>query len=360
MKILWIAHRDPLNPKAGGAEKIQYEVCTRLANNGNTISILAGGWKNCVRNEILNGIRIMRYGKRVGPHIVLPLHLVRNRYDAIIADLGQAVPWMSPVILRRKTIVAFLHLHARSLPGQANRVLAHLIMALEKLYPIIYSKSQFVTISRTSYVDLNDLGVKGEKITIIHPGVNNEFFHPSEKTKEPSIVYFGGMRPYKRPEEVLYLLKKLSKEIKNIRLTLIGDGLSRQGVERLCKDLDLTENVVFTGRVSDRKVAEVVASSWLNVHSSLTEGWGISIIEAASAGTPTVAYSVPGVSETVENGLNGITVRNGNLDALVDAALMILNNPKGWWSSSSEVAKKYSWDRTAELWEDLINKVAKG
>ncbi len=354
MKILWLAHRDPLNPRAGGAERIIYEVAIRLINNGHKVSVLAGGWKNCKKEEYLNGIRIMRFGQRIGPHIALPVHLLKNKYDIIIADLGHAVPWIFPILLRRKTLVSFLHLHARSLPGQVGRLLAYSITVIERLYFIIYSNSHFVTISNTSFDDLENLGINLKNISIINPGVNSELFHPSIKTKHPSLVYFGGMRPYKRPSETLYLLKELRKEISDLKLTMIGDGPSKHELERLCAELDLRENVVFTGRISDNEVAKVVASSWLNIHTSVTEGWGISIIEAASAGTPTVAFKVPGVSDSVENGFNGTTVEDGDRKELVDAALNILREPKKWWSSSLEIAKKYSWDRTANLWETLI------
>ena len=358
MKILWVAHRDPLNPRAGGAERIIYEVGIRLINNNHQVSVLAGGWKNCKKEENLNGIHVMRYGYRIGPHIALPVHILKHRYDVIIADLGHAVPWVSPVLLRSKTIVSFLHLHARSLPGQVGRLLAYLITALERLYFIIYNRSRFVTISNTSFADLESLGIKSKNISMIRPGVNSELFHPSIKTQHPSIVYFGGMRRYKRPEESLYLLKELRNEINDLKLTIIGDGSCKTYLERLCVELDLRENVLFAGRISDSEVAEIVASSWLNIHSSVTEGWGISIIEAASAGTPTVAFKVPGVSDSVENGLNGITVENGNKRAMTDAALEILRDPERWWSSSIEVAKKYSWDKTAELWETLIKEIA--
>ncbi len=357
MKILWLAHRDPLNPRAGGAERIIYEIGIRLARNGHQVSILAGGWKNCKREEYLCGIHIMRFGYRIGPHIALPVHILKHRYDIIIADLGHAVPWVSPVLLRKKTIVSFLHLHARSLPGQVSKLLAYLITAIEKLYFLFYNESHFVTISNTSFADLENLGIKTKNISLISPGVNSELFHPSIKTEYQSIVYFGGMRPYKRPEESLYLLKELRNKITGIKLTIIGDGPSKKELERLCIDLDLEENVVFTGKISYSEIANIVASSWLNIHSSVTEGWGISIIEAASAGTPTVAYNVPGVSNSVENGFNGITVENYNRKALADAAFSILNDPGRWWSSSTEVAKKYSWDKTAELWEKLIDKM---
>ena len=185
MKILWLAHRDPLNPKAGGAERIIYEVGLRLAKGGNQVSVLAGGWKNCKKEESLNGIHIIRYGHRIGPHIALPIHLLKHRYDIIIADLGHAVPWVSPTLLRRTTLVSFLHLHARSLPGQVGRLLVYLITAVEKLYFIIYNRSRFVTISNTSFVDLENLGIKSKNISIIHPGVNSELFHPSTKTEYP-------------------------------------------------------------------------------------------------------------------------------------------------------------------------------
>ena len=360
MKILWLAHRDPLNPRAGGAERIIYEVCERLVKNGNEVFLLSGGWKNCKKNESLNGIHIRRFGCHVGPHLALPIHLLRNKYDIIISDLGHAVPWISPVLLRRKTVVSFLHLHARSLPGQVRRLLAYSITAVEKLYFIIYNNSHFVTISNTSFADLANLGIKIENISIINPGVNRELFRPSIKTVYPSIVYFGGLRPYKQPEEALYLLKELLIEISNLKLTVIGDGPSWQGLKKLCNELDLTNNIVFTGRISDEKVSEIVASSWLNIHASVTEGWGISIIEAASAGTPTIAFKVPGVSDSVEKGFNGITVEYGNRKELVDAALNILRDPKKWWSSSVEVANKYSWDKTAELWEKLIKEIADG
>ena len=357
MKILWLAHRDPLNPQAGGAERIIYEVGIRLAKNGHCISVLAGGWKNCKREENLNGIYIMRFGHHMGPHIVLPVHLLKHKYDVVIADLGHAVPWISPLLLRKKTIVSFLHLHGRSLSGQASKSLAYVITSLEKLYFIFYNKSHFITISGTSVADLKSLGIKAKNISLINPGVNSELFHPSIKTEYPSLVYFGGMRPYKRPEESLYLVKELRSEINGLKLTMIGDGPSRKSLERLCLGLGLRENVVFAGRISNSEVAEIVASSWLNIHSSVTEGWGISIIEAASAGTPTVAFEVPGVSESVENGFNGITVENGNRKALVSAALEIMRGPEKWWISSVKVAKKYSWDKTAELWEKLIKEV---
>ena len=359
MKILWLAHRDPLNPRAGGAESIILEVGNRLIRDGYEVSLLTGGWKGCKKTENLRGINITRYGYRAGPHFALPLYLLMGNYDIIIADLGHAVPWIFPVLLKRKTIVSFLHLHARSLPGQVNFLLGRIITSLERVYFIIYSKANFVTISSTSRDDLIGLGISKERIDMINPGVNGELFKPWKKTAYPSIVYFGGMRPYKRPEEALYIYKDLRGLFVNLRLTVIGDGPSLPELKNLADQLNVSDGVIFTGRVSNENLTELVSAAWLNIHSSITEGWGISITEAASAGTPTVAYAVPGVVDAIEDGINGLKVKNGDRGALTKAALSILNNPEKWWSSSVEVAKKYSWDKTAELWDNLIKRVTR-
>ena len=119
----------------------------------------------------------------------------------------------------------------------------------------------------------------------------------------------------------------------------------------------MQDYVEFTGRISSEELSDIVASSWLNVHTSVTEGWGLSILEATASGTPTVAYDVPGVMDVVEDGLNGIKVKDGDKKALEEAAFTILTKPEKWWSSSVKVAEKYSWDKTSELWIKLLQEV---
>jgi len=358
LNILWLAHRDPMNPKAGGAERTIYEVCTRLAKKGHKITLLTGGWKGCRPREDLDGIAIFRYGKNLGPHLALPIFLLKNKYDIIVNDLGHAVPWVLSTFMSKHNIVFFRHLHARSLPGQVNPLLAKIITSVEKCYFLLYRKTPFVTESSTSNADLKNLGINEELIHIIPPGVNRDLFHPMEKSTFPTMVYFGGMRKYKRPEESVYLLKNLIGRIDGLKLIIVGTGPQLTKVKDLVKELKIQDYVTFTGRLDEKELSSIVASSWLNIHTSVTEGWGYSILEASSAGTPTVAYNVPGVVDSIENGINGLKVKDGDRDALARSALEILTNPQKWWSSSIEVAKKYSWDKTAEMWDKLIHKIA--
>ena len=357
--ILWVAHRDPHNPKAGGAERTIYELCTRLVKNGHKVTLLTGGWKGCGHIENISGLTVYRYGKNLGPHFALPVFLLRNRYDFIVNDLGHAVPWFSSALLSKSNIVFFRHLHSRSLPGQVNGFLSKLITSIERCYFIPYHSSTFVTESKTSENDLVRLGINDRRIFKIPPGVDRDLFHPKVKTAYPSIVYFGGMRKYKRPQECIFLLKNLNREFENVRLTVIGSGPEEKRVRELAGRMNLLEMITFKGRISEMELSDIVASSWLNVHTSVTEGWGLSILEASAAGTPTVAYDVPGVADAVEDGINGIKVRDGDREALTKAALSILRDPEKWWLSSLEVAKKYSWDITAARWEKLMKELEK-
>ena len=357
MRILWLAHRDPLNPRAGGAERTIYEVCTRLAKKDHKITLLAGGWKGCSRSDNIQGITVYRFGSNVGPHLVLPIFLLKNRYDVIVNDLGHAVPWFSTTLLNRNNIAFFRHLHARSLPGQVNFIVAKLITSIEKCYFMLYHNSIFVTESSTSRNDLLRLGINNKRIIMKPPGVDHGLFHPATKTAYPSIVYFGGMRKYKRPQECVFLMKNLINRFGKIRLNIIGSGPEEEKMRRLSTEMNLQDFISFKGRVSNEELSSIVASSWLNIHTAVTEGWGLSILEASAAGTPTVAYEVPGVADAIENGFNGLKIKNGDRGALTEAALSILTNPEKWWYSSLEVANKYSWDTTALSWEDLMKKI---
>jgi glycosyltransferase involved in cell wall biosynthesis len=357
MNILWLAHRDPLNPNAGGNEAIIYEVSKFLIKRGNKVTIVTGGWDGSAKEDFIDGVHIIRFGKIFGPHLAAPFIILRNKYDLVICDLGHVVPWFSPVLLRKRHIVSFVHLHKRSLRGQVGRTIAYTLTAIEKCYSVIYHNSRFLTISSTSYMDLVGLGVKRKNITIIKPGVDHDLFKPSEKTIYPSIVYFGGMRAYKRPDEAIFLTNRIRQDIKNVKLFMVGIGPELRNLKNLSEKLNLSDVIEFTGRLNKENLSSLVARSWLNVHTSITEGFGISIIEAASCGTPTVAYDVPGIADSVEDGGSGIKVSNGDREALADAVFSILRSPERWWASSKETAKKYSWDKTAELWEKLIQEI---
>ena len=118
MKILWLAHRDPLNTRAGGAERTIYEVGIRLAKTGHKIVQVTGGWNGCKSIENIKGIEIHRFGKNISLHFAAPFFLLKYNFGLAVYDLGHSVPWISSAILNKHNIVFFAIFILRLFPGR--------------------------------------------------------------------------------------------------------------------------------------------------------------------------------------------------------------------------------------------------
>ena len=353
-------HRDVSHPKAGGAERTIYEVGKRLVLRGHEVDLLTGSWRAALRHETIDGIRIHRYGGRMMPHLIHPLFLkYHSDADVIVDDMAHAAPWFSPWFSDKPGVVFFRHLHARTLPGQTTLPLVKFLTWMERRYPLIYRQWPFITESLSSEQDITRLRIPKSRIIRIPPGVDTQLFRRGRKTDGPSVVYFGGMRPYKRPEHALTAFKLLLSSGISARLVMVGDGPSLQSLKSLSHSLGLDESVTFNGHVSRGKLARLVAESWVNVHCSLSEGWGYSVLEAAASGTPTAAYRVPGISETVVERETGLLVGDGDVAALSSAIRDIIVNNHDFANSCRKHAEQYSWDNTTRMWEwNLMNVVA--
>jgi glycosyltransferase involved in cell wall biosynthesis len=346
MRILWFSHRDIEHPSSGGDERAIYEIARRLVASGNSVTWVACLFPGSEREATNDGIRILRPGHVLATHLRTASMIRSTKPDVIVDDLGHVIPWFSEQLTDIRGTAFFHHLHARTLPGQVNPLLVPGLVYLERQYRHIYPKWPFVTISTHSLQDLVKLGIPERRVTRIPLGVDLQRFHLSPKSQNPMMVYFGGFRDYKRPWVPVQLYQRLKQSVKGLKLVMIGDGPNRARVQSTARD----PGIEFVGRADLDRLAELVSRSWLNVHSSVSEGWGFSILEASAAGTPTVAYAVPGVSEAIEGGVNGVLVPDGNLGALALAAEQLMEHHEEWVGRSRELAKHYSWDVTAAHW----------
>ena len=352
LNILWLNHRDPKHPKAGGAERTLYEVAKRLVEKGNKVTIYCPRWKGSLDEEIMDGIKIIRRGNNFTTHAFLPIFLIKNSFDAIINDLAHGVPWISPVFLKRKNFVFFRHLHARSLSGQVNLILAKIITILEKLYPLIYRNIKIVTESSSSEDDLIRLGIDKKNIVRIPPGVDLNLFSPGKKSESVQLIYFGGFRKYKRPEYILKVYEQLNTKINDLKIVVTGDGKLLKQIREEAKTKNY--NIFFSGRLDQDKLAMLIKESWVNLHFSVTEGWGLSIAESSASGTPTVAFNVPGLVDTVKTNFNGFLVNN--IDEFGDKILYVVKNEDLFIKNSRKFAENFTWEKTSDMWRELLNK----
>lgn len=356
LKVLWVNHRDPRSPRAGGAERTLWEVSRRLVRRGHRVVVVSGGWKGCLREEEMEGVTVMRYGSRILPHVVLPLIESCHDVSVVVDDLAHAVPWFSPWMTHKPGTAFFRHLHARTLPGQVPTVAARTLTWLERRYRAIYRNWPFVTESPSSAKDLQTLGIDSSQVTLIPPGVDTDLFRPGGQPAEPVLVYFSGMRRYKRPEHAILLLRRLLDVGVHARLLMVGTGPTMQELRQ--SSLDLGDRIQFCGRVSDEVLADLLRGATVHVQCSVAEGWGLTAIEAAASGIPTVGYRVPGLVDTVEGSGCGILVPDGNVEALSEATRIVLEAPERWRTVCRSVANGFSWEKTTSDWESHLVKLS--
>ncbi len=123
--------------------------------------------------------------------------------------------------------------------------------------------------------------------------------------------------------------------------------------------LGLGDTVDFLGFVSEEEKLELLRRSWLHVLTSPKEGWGITNVEAAACGTPTVASDSPGLRDSVRDGETGILVPHGDVPALAEALSRLLRDDElraSMGGAARRFAESLSWDASAHRFREILER----
>ncbi len=214
-----------------------------------------------------------------------------------------------------------------------------------------------ITVSNSSKEKLVAGGVPGELIDVIPNGVNLEFFDgvTAEKSKRPRIIYVGRLIEYKHIDDLMLAFSKLKMDAE---LYIVGVGPERRKLEALAEKLGIVNRTTFTGFVDDAKKVELLKSAHVFVLASTVEGFGIALVEAMAAGTPTLSANIPALREVAEEGRAGMLFAPRNVDDLRIKLEQLLRDEtlrddycrKGY----QLVKEKYSWDEVAKGVEQAL------
>lgn len=148
-----------------------------------------------------------------------------------------------------------------------------------------------------------------------HPWLRNDIF----------LIVSAGRLTIAKNYPLLLKAIAVLKDQSNVRLMILGEGEDRSMLERLGKELGIYDRVNFTGFQSNpfkyiaRATVFVLSSSW--------EGFGNVIIEAMACGVPVIATHCPyGPDEIITDGVNGLLVPVGDIDAMAKAILRLLKD----------------------------------
>jgi glycosyltransferase involved in cell wall biosynthesis len=361
VRIAWLAHRDSLNPRAGGAEESVSEIARHLVARGHEVALVTTSFVGSRSHETVNGVRVYRLGSNLAMHLAAPA-IVREtiRPDLVIEDLAHVAPWLSRWYGSVPVVAFFRHFHARTLPGQVSMVPRMVLVGVERSYPWVFRGCTFVVTSSSAQADLESLGVDRGKIALIELGVDTDLFRPLRQSTIPRLIHFSGLRDYKRPSHAIYCLRHLRDAGVDATLSVVGDGPARPGLERLSTELGLDRWIEFPGRLPRPALADLVASCWVNIQCSTSEGWGLTVTEAAACGVPTAGYKVPGVSDSVLTGGRGLLVAEGDVKSLAVAAGQLIAGRDHWRRECLSSSRSRPWSAVAVDWERVLETELRG
>ena len=119
--------------------------------------------------------------------------------------------------------------------------------------------------------------------------------------KRYDVVTVGRLAPVKHVETLINAVKKVKENgMKDIQVGIVGDGPSRRELEKLTKNLQLTDNIEFVGFKDD--VEEYYNSAKCYVLTSEREGAPIALLEAMACGITPIVSRCGNVSDILENG----------------------------------------------------------
>ena len=199
----------------------------------------------------------------------------------------------------------------------------------------------------------------GKKVFYIPNGLDS-IPKKASKLDNKNIISVGRLSKEKGFDDLLRVFKRLVSKDSELRLNIVGDGVEKNNLLELAKELKLGDKVVFHGYQNKEYINDLLLNSSLYVMTSHTESFGLVLIEAMSYGVPCISYtSAQGANEIIDDGINGYLIEDRNEDKMIDKINLIMEDDK-LRKKLGRAAKKrsldYSSDVVLEKWSKLINK----
>lgn len=241
-------------------------------------------------------------------------------------------PALAALIISELTGIGF------SFTAHAHDIFVHTRMLAEKM-----EKARFVvTVSEFNKRYLLRIcpQIPADKIIVIRCGIEIERYgsdaspsslacpeqSPKSRKGNPfTIVCVASLQPYKGIEYLVRACALLRPRLPHLRCLIVGEGEQRKRIERLIRQLGLSQTVHLLGGRPQHEVAALLAQADLFVLPSVVapngqmEGLPVALMEAMASRLAVVASRLSGIPELVEDGITGLLVPPGNVEALARA-----------------------------------------
>jgi glycosyltransferase involved in cell wall biosynthesis len=217
--------------------------------------------------------------------------------------------------------------------------------------------------------------IPGEKIVVVSNGANTSLFKPLEQEtcrKElgldleiPCVCFVGNFAPWQGVEYLVKASTSILSKFPECRFLIVGDGIMKDDLLKLCNDLGVEDKFIFTGVIAYERVplyinaSDTCTAPFIFARNAKIGLSPLKLYEYMACGKPVVASNISGVSDVLEASGGGIPVLPENPVALAEGILKLLENPELRMKLGSKglsyVTENYSWYSVAKK----VNEVCK-
>jgi len=234
---------------------------------------------------------------------------------------------------------------------------------------IDFSAKTIIVSEKLKNIGKNNLKIHPSKMIKISNGINlNDICRNikgsiGEYRKKRLILSVSYLKKIKGIDLNLQAIAKLKGKYPDIIYLIIGEGKERKQLEKLAKELNLQNMVIFIGEVSHCKAMQYMALCDILSLPSWNESFGVVYIEAMAHGKPVIGCQGEGIEDFVEHEKTGLLVKPRDVDSIVEALDFILSNPDEAKEIGNRARKfileNYTWEKTAEktikVYKEVLN-----
>ena len=182
-----------------------------------------------------------------------------------------------------------------------------------------------------------------QKIT---PAIDTSFFinqslNNSSNNNQLQLMTIGRLHWKKDYTSVIMALKNLKDRGIDFEYTIIGDGPEEEKLKYLVHELGLINNIIFTGKISQKEILIYFKQSHFYLQYSLQEGFCNAVLEAQSMGVLPIVSNAEGLSENVLNNKTGWVIEKNSPKLLAEKIVEVINLPE----SKKEKIRKQAIER---------------
>ncbi len=369
-------------PWRGGAETYAYNLSKALVARGHDVTVVCGSdplppgisEAECF---LVKRLRILR--RIYGTPILLGLYRTLCQADVDIFHANFPSPYIAftvAAVSLRKRIPAVLTWH-NDLPPVTSGA-RFLIEAHDRLVLPSYIRSyRKIIATSTSYMKRSRLLKRYRNMVSVVPnGIDTARFHPRTDGTQIrnrlglggrfTVLFVGALTKWHRYKGLEALFEAFGIALRrneNMELVVVGDGELREFYRSLAQRLKLERHVIFAGDVPDALLPQYYAASDVLALPSkdMSEGFGLTLLEANATGKPVIASDVGGVSSVVRNGYNGILVRPHDTMALaqgMEALREDMARTHQMGRNGRKWAKRHDWSHVAMETDRIYSEVS--